>query len=652
MPSRPAWLLVLAFSAIACCSDLRLYAAEAPRRGALPKYEAGKSYFVGGSWFQYAGTTGDGADCWLYPHLDGTCELFTAVSIKEPGRAQRVYWQGDLESRFQPETGAFANLWGSAEALNEALNAETAPQRQAAARLLAYYQAIRGGAAPYHLREHWPALEKHLNKEDLTWVGERATARAAALKAVPKPGTAISGLSATSALDRGPREYYRRMLADGYLDICIVGGNMYDDDRGTYNSWAFVEELRKKLDAMGLKHYPCRLSADKSVAVKTVRLLGQNIVLRIRHTGGSTQYHRIVRGVANFVEGLAHADVFIYHGHSNLKSGAYYVSESIMEFSRFQVGMGDTRDLGAKCHGLKQKSYQLIAFQSCVSFEKYARHANAYYLEKLPGAPGAAGFLGNSAYCYFVDFAPRYAALIESLLGEKGPRTIAEKLDAIRPHPQTPNLIYRGILQPEFTFIVPAGVKIEKTATALPEELFLISGTGSDGRTYLGTGVFPQDRPGEVVQLARTPEGLFGLYADGSLKRVGPDTGGAAKPAPLTRDPGLKFVFISASQDEKGNAYLLLAGNDGRLYVKQPGQALAQPAGLQPPQGTQFVAAGRSREHGEVAQDKQGHWHTWDAKARAFAPLKTTPALLDAAPSLLGHGLPGHSLYFDPAVMR
>lgn len=640
MPFRPTWLLGLVLFA----GLLRVEApsaAEAPKRKAeAVKYQAGQSYFVGGTWFQYLGENADGAGRWLYPHLDGVFEVFTETRDAAGPKAGKLYWTGDLESRFNPETGAFANLWGPAEAINEVLGAETNEQRRAAARMLALYMEIRGGEPPYYLREHTATIEKFLTKEDVAWAKAQSAEHAAAVKNVAKPGTVVQGLTAPVPLAQGPREYYRRMAEDGYLDICIVGGNMYDDERGTFNSWAFVEELRKKLDALGLKHYACRGSEDRSVSMKAVKLLGQNVTLRIRHTGGSSQYHRIVRGVTNFVEGLAHADVFIYHGHSNLLSGTYYISESIMDFSRFHIGLDNQKDLGAKCYGLKQKPYQLIAFQSCTSYEKYCRPVRWYYEKDLAKEPGNAGFMGNAAYCYFVDFAPRYGAMIEMLLQEKGTRDIAARLDGIRPDPRTPNMIFRGILQPRFTFIVPKGAKIEKFEEFHNDKFNLVEGTGSDGKTYDSTELFPQNKPGEVVQVARQLDGIYALYADGKLMKAGPGTDGAAKPSDLSADAARRFVFISQGTDGKTNPLLILVGKDGKIYLRHK-DAQAGLAPCQPPQGTSFVAAGDDADGRLVAQDRDGKWHAWDEKARAFKPLDKPAELKDATPSLLGHGTPG-----------
>lgn len=635
-------LLIASFS-LGLIASQQMHAAEGPRRKAAPaKYVVGNSYFIGGSWFQYIGSTADGADRWLYPHIDGVFELFTETGIPQPGRAGRTYWQGDLESRFQPDTGVFTNLWGTAEALNEVLGADDPEQRRAAARMLELYMLLRGGEPPCYLREHWATVQKCLDKSDKAWAQAQAADHIAALKNIPIPGTALPDIATPIPLAQGPREYYRRMVEDGYLDVCIVGGNMYDNETGTFNSWVFVEELRKKVEAWKLKDFTCRMSADKSISMKSIKLLGQNVTLRIRHTGGSTQYNRIVRGVTNFVEGLAHADIFIYHGHSNVLSGTYYISESIMDYSRFRIGLDCQKDLADKCYGLKQKPYQLIALQSCTSYDKYCRPIRWYYEKDLAKEPGNAGFMGNAAYCYFVDFAPRYSAMLDLILQEKGARDIAAKLDGIRPHPQTPNMIFRGILQPRFTFIVPKGVKIDtfKEYTA-KDNYNLTEGKGTDGKTYYSTENFPQNRPGEVVQVAMVENELYALYDDGSVMRAGNDTDGAAKPGDLTSDPKQRFVFLSYGEDERKNPLLVLIGKDGKIYVKIKTAAQITLAGCQPPQGTQFVAAGDDPNGTLVAQDDKGAWFAWDLKQKAFVALEKPAMIVDAAPSLLENGTPG-----------
>jgi len=81
------------------------------------------------------------------------------------------------------------------------------------------------------------------------------------------------------------------------------------------------EELRGELEAAGFRSGRFRGSPHPARCEKTVALLGRRVRVRVRLTGGSRERAGIRRAVANFVEGLAHADVVLYLGHSNYGSG-------------------------------------------------------------------------------------------------------------------------------------------------------------------------------------------------------------------------------------------------------------------------------------------------------------------------------------------
>ncbi|MCZ7648283.1 MAG: hypothetical protein M5U26_23995 [Planctomycetota bacterium] len=639
------FLLVLGLSALA---DI---ASSAEPRGVLPRGQAqereiGSSYLIGGWWFQYLGRSAERAELWLFPHLDAVPEIFTAPK-------DAATWQGSLDSVFHPGEGRFANLFNAAEVLNELYEPRTqAPARRQAARLLGLYRRLHPDPkGPYYLRPYEKDLERALGAGDREWLAARQAWQAEMLKRAPRAGTQAPALRVPCPLEQGPKEYYRRLVADGYLDLAVIGGNLYDPGNATFNSWEHVEKLRGALRRLGLNAEGFRDSNERTLLTGTARMLGQSVRVRVNLTGGSTREHRIVRTVANFVEGLARADLVFYHGHSNYESGKYWLSESPNEFACFQIGMSEPRDLTEKCYGLGRKPYQIFGFQSCTSYPRYARTVRWHYERELPGWNGALGVLGNPTLCSMRDFAPRYAALVELLLQERPPREILQKLNALVQDQNTPHLVMRGLLQPRLSFIVPRGVKMkdfqEEDADA-PSQVF---GEGADGRTYASTEVFVQDTPGEIVQAVPLPGRLYGLGGDGILYEYGEGTGGAMRASAASRDPKLKFVF-AARTDDRGRPRVLLTGADGRLYRYEPG-ASGPSADLMPPRGVRFVAAGLDEEQRIVAQGDDEAYYAWDAKARRYEKLERAPGWdrQSVTPSLSGRGIAGE-LWTPEGVLR
>jgi hypothetical protein len=593
--------------------------AAAPRRPAQP--EVGRSCPVAGWWFQYLGEDGQGERIWLFPAGP---------------------WSGDLGTRFDPKKGLFENTFNGAEVLNEFLHKETPRARkQEAARLLKLWLAVHPAQqTPYYARGFVRDLGKYVSGEARAWVEEQLALRRRLLERAKAFGVKVPGLQNPVPAERGPQEYYRRMLRDGYLDIAVVSGNLRNNSTGTYHSWQHMEEFRETLaKERGFKGARFRRAADETLGILHVKMLGRPVTVRVHMTGGSMRDYRIIRAVANFVEGMAHADLFVYFGHSNYSSGSYYISEADTPWSRFQVGLRNQRDLTAKCHLLRTRPHQLICFQSCSSYRKYAQPIRWHYARTWPGRPGHVGFMGTSRLCWFQDFVPRYMKLIELMLKEQGARTIQDALNAIEPMPTTPPMILRGFLQSPASFILPEGVTVANVREESAQRGHQVLGDGSDGRSYHSTEVFAQDFAGEIVQVAALRDGLYGLTKDGRVYFCGRGTGGAALESSLTGKSDVRFAFIGTITRLMGARPILL-GRDGKVYRRNDRSRRPCLAREQPPKGVVFTAIGEDAEHRLIALDDKDGWHGWDRKRLRFARLKEAPKPR-WEPSLLGHGTKG-----------
>jgi len=604
----------------------------APRRPA--QAQVGGSCRVARWWFQYLGEDGRGERIWLYPHFDGIHEIFRAPKAGP--------WTGDLGTRFDPRKGVFENTFNGAEVLNEFLHEKATPeQKREAARLLALWLAVHPAKeTPYYARDFVRKLGKHVSVKTRAWAEAQVALRRRLLRRVGTFGVEVPGLKVPISAERGPREYYRRMLRDGYLDIAVVGGNLRDKDTGKYRSWEQVEKFRETLAKKhGFKGARFRRASDETLGILHTKMLGRLMTVRVHMTGGSLRGYRIMRAVANYVEGLAHADLFVYHGHSNYSRGTYYISECYAPWSRFQVGMRNQRDLSAKCHLLRTRPHQLICFQSCSSYHKYAQPIRGYYARTWPERPGHAGFMGTSKMSWFIDFVPRYAKLVELLLKERGARTIQDEVNAIKPKPTTPPMVLRGFLQPPTSFILPAGVTVANVREEPAQRGHQVLGDGSDGRTYRSTEVFAQNFAGEIVQVAAVRNGLYGLTQDGRVYFCGRGTCGAALESHLTGKSDARFAFIGTISGVLG-ARLVLIGTDGKVYRREDRGRRHCPAFLQPPDGVGFAAIGEDAARRLIAIDDQGGWYGWDRKTQGFVKLKVAPKPL-WEPSLLGRGTKG-----------
>jgi hypothetical protein len=591
----------------------------------------GETVWIGGRYFQFAGTNTSSEALYFYPHTDGVAELFT---VRADGA-----WRGSFESRFDPSAGRFENLFNAGEvAVEFAYGPLDLQRRRPSARLLAVFMDLYDQPQPpyylRHLREQISSALTDKDREDVAKIVEQHRTAARGLRVV---GTQLKRFTAPRGSLDAP-EYYRRLIADGYLDITVCGGNLYAEAWGTYNSWAFTEQFSARLKKQGFSAAAFRTSSDAVRLEKAVRLFDENIVVRITVTGGSKQPHRILRSVANFTEGFSRADVLLYHGHSNKDEGAYYLAELDSEFQRFQIGMNDTRDLVAKLQGLNARPHQIFGLQTCVSLEKYAYPIRNAFDEHYPNAHGHAGFIATPTMSQQVDFAPRYAAFVEQLTQGRGPRAIHEAMNAPKPDPHSKPLVFRGVLQPRASFLVPKGVSISSTSTVSIDGIFLTQGVGSDGAKYMSTDLFPQDAPGDVRQIVTLQKTIYALYADGSLYEASAESTGAVKACAAVRNLRAKILHICA--DAAGERLLLLC-DDNTLRAFSPGDQSSQYSRVQLPAKSSFKAIAFDAQKNFFAQDAEKNWWQWFAQEKVFRRSDEVPKMKTASPSLSGFGLAG-----------
>ena len=569
-------------------------------------------------------------EVWLYPHSDGVPELF----VEGKGA-----WRGSLGSRFHPERG-FANRFNAAEVANELAGADTpSADRRRAARLLMLYRALHPAAgSPSWLAPLEQRIERYGEPGDLEWAEARAEEQRRLLSGLSRVGTRVARAPARL---RSAADHYAALLADGFLDVVVIGGNSKDSETAQRYGGRLLDALREELAGLGFRAQRERGAPARTLYERVVRIGKTRARVRLRIAGGSGRGDEERRAVAAFVEGLARADVLIYLGHSNKDSGAYYLSERKTPYSRFRLGLAaEGEDLERRCYGLGRKAHQVLSLQSCSSYEKYCRPIRAGF----PRGPGRRppGVVGTPDVAYFQDFVPRARAFLRLLLAGAGPRRIASRLNELKPMPDSPTQVLRGVLQPQHSFLLPRGVQRQGAIEELgPEDGFLALGQGSDGKRYPSTGVFPQDVPGEVVQVARAGQGLYGLYRDGELRWVGPDTGGAALPVAAARHFRLRFV---APVQLGRRAALVAIDERGRVLCLQG--ARARVARARPPRGVRFVALGHPRE-GEgparaylAARDHEGR--TWLLRLGGAPAWRLHEEALPLAvsPSLLGQGVP------------
>jgi hypothetical protein len=591
----------------------------------------GETVFHEKAYFQYLGVESDGARLWLYPHTDGVPEIFVE---RDAGA-----WSGDLGSSYEPKSGRFSNLFNAGEAAGEFLYGGTgAAQRASLARLLSLFLAHYDHAQPpYYLRPHLNTIKDALTPESSAEVVQSAALHRARIARVSEPGTCLPALKAArSPTDKD--EYLRRLTADGYLDMAVIGGNLYTEAWGTYNSWAFTEVFIARLKKQGFRAEPFRECDDAVRLTRVVRLLGQEIVVRVTATGGSMKPRRVMRGVANFTEGFARADVWLYHGHSNKIEGAYYVSENNDLFARFQIGWNDSRDLIEKLQGLHRREHQILAFQSCISLEKYAMPARARFEKDFKPSPGHEGLIATPDISMQRDFAPRFSAFVELLCEGRGARDLLLAMNDIRPENESKPQVFRGVLQPRASFVLPPGVTLKSFTDARQLGFLATLGTGSDGRTYLSSDLFAQNQPGDVVQMTELKEIVYALYKDGRVFAVHAASGGAMVECRATA--GLRAKPLSMAVDTSSGRILLLC-NDGRLRTFLPGDRSCGYDRVQPPRGADWKGIAYDAANRLVARAADGSWLAWNTSNQRFEKLSAEPEWSDAPPSLNAVGRPG-----------
>jgi len=200
-------------------------------------------------------------------------------------------------------------------------------------------------------------------------------------------------------------------------------------------------------------------------------------------------------------------------------------------------------------------------------------------------------------------------------------------------------MLLRGVLQARGTFVVPPGVAIAAARELGPDDAFLVVGAGSDGREYVSTEVFPQDAPGEVVQVVRWRGGVYGLRADGVLERVGPETGGAARPSRLA--DGLVLVYVGRAELDGRRDDLVLVDAANRVHAISGDPPRLERPPRQPPPGVRFTAVGQDADDRLVARDAAGEAWVWAALGQEWERSGDPVVIATATPSLRAAAAPG-----------
>lgn len=584
----------------------------------------GETRWVGDYAFQYLGPDDAGRDQWLYPHPDGALEVLTA---------EGPAWEGELGSRYLPTPGRFERRFQLAQALTALEGEGQALSRSDAARVLALFVALHDAEpdAPFeppYLEPLARTLRRALDDEDEAWVTAQAQRHRDAVARVATPGTRV--LTPQAPL-RSAADHYQALIADGYLDVCVVGGNSENTETGELYSLEMAQRLLTGLRADGFtetaRAEPNVIDCERGIT------LGEHAArVRVRIAAAHTDEAAVLAGLATFVEGLAHADVVLFFGHSN-KGAGIYVSDRKRSLENFRLD-ADHRHLEAKCHGLGRRPHQVVWLQCCLSYARYGSHIAAYYDASARTAPG---LVGPAERVPKGDFAPRCGRFLELLCQGAGPRRIARELDDLRPMKTSPAMLLRGVLQPRHSFVLPAEVTITAVAAGDEDDGFVAWGVGSDGVRYPSTAVFPQDAPGEVVQVVGHGEGVYGVTDDGRLLEVSADTGGACVEVVAPRE-GRRVVCAGWAR-RLGKRRLFLLDDEGRLrHLSRGGDRLIEPTHALPPAGVTLVGLANDADGRLVAVDAEGG--AWASRSRRWEP--TAPvALPELAPSLRRGGRVG-----------
>lgn len=542
--------------------------------------EIGVSYFVKSNWFKYLGKKGQ-KHYWLYPHMDGVYEIFSSKGTQ---------WRGFLGSEYNFNTGRFSKQFSIARTLNKALGnkkeVSTEKNQYEALKKLDYLMKLHPwGKLPYYLDFYKKDLEKLIkdhNIDESSGMTEELYSRVKTLE------TSVDELLLPNEGLPGCKEYYRRILKDGYLDISVIGGNL------DFQAWNYVEKLKNKLLSGKAK----QTSLPEIIEINQM-IMDVPIKVRIRLTGASVRNHRIRRNVVNFIEGMEHSDMVFYNGHSNYLSGRYFlydyqhgeeqkieVPAAEQKLATFYLGVNNQSSFSEKFRDIGEKEYQIFTFESCKSYEKYANPIKNHLLEKKKYRRDWAAFNGTADTAYFADFVPRTSAFILDVVNQKCGQYIQDHLNTVRPikgREGTPAMVMRNLFGNSHTFILPSKeIVLEMNNESKKDKAHLITANGSDGKVYYSSGVFLQDNPGDIVQLAHVPDnkGLYALHSDGRVYFIDDDKleAGTAKESVVSKTTGYRFKYLLNTKTSDGENVLYLLNQNGTLYYKQSDTSLSESA--------------------------------------------------------------------------
>jgi hypothetical protein len=576
--------------------------------------EVGVSYFVKSNWFKYLGKKGK-KHFWLYPHMDGVYEIFSSKGST---------WKGFLGSRYSFTTGEFTKRFSIARTLNKALGEkeESTEKNQYEALLkMDYLMKLHPwGKLPYYIdfyKKDLKQLIKDHNIRETSALTEELYSRVKDLE------TSVDELLLADEGLPGCKEYYRRILKDGYLDISVIGGNL------DFQAWDYIEKLKSKLLANSAKEtvLPEMIEIDRTI-------MDVPIKVRIRLTGASVRTKRIRRNVVNFIEGMEHSDMVFYNGHSNYLTGRYFlfdyqhgeeseikVPAAEQKLATFFLGVNNQSSFSEKFRDIGQKDYQIFTFESCKSYEKYANPIKNHLLEKKKYRRDWAAFVGTADTAFFSDFVPRTSAFIMDVVKQKCGQDIQDHLNSVRPVAgtkyNTPALVMRNLFGNSHTFILPnEEIELEMNMEKKKDKAHLITAKGSDGKTYFSSGVFLQDNPGDIIQLGLIPDGisLYGLHSNGKVYYIDEDANeaGSAKESAVSRDSKYRYTYLLNTKTSDNKEVLYLLSEEGKLLYKTSESSLT----ISSRQFPGIVRLGKDKENNLYIQTDTDEIYSYDSSFR------------------------------------
>jgi len=588
----------------------------------------GEYIFIHGHWFLSLSKDENKRNQWAYHHAEDVYEVFHPINDKSE------LWQGDLGSIFDLKAKSFSQKFSAAVYLNLFLKTK---KTQFANQLSLFIKLHSKDSTPYYLRPYLKKIKAKTNRQTINQILEKRKPHAPYLH---NRLFQVKSLNREISLKKGPDEFYRQMFQNGTFDISIVGGNLQNRTTEHFASKFHIHKLKKKLITLGFKSYNYHPKSTHHYLIKQIHFKGKIIITRVQMTAGYLGLKKNRLGIANFVEGLAHADLLIYHGHSNRDTGAYYISEDKSRFSKFQLGFKSQKDILEKCHWGKTKMHhQILALQSCFSYYKYCLPIqNAF---KNIEYKKAIGYIGSNQKLHFREFSPRNAKLIEMLLNKKGARDILQAINSIKPFKFTSNLIFRGVLQKRNTFILPKDISIVELKTLSKKYNNYQYGIGSDGRKYFSSENFAQNFLGEIVQIIALKNSLLGLSKQGILYSLNRRTQGALKEI-IIKKHNSPIIFMANLISQDHNKVLCVIDRNYQIFSLSLLKGKLKKINSTLPNPERPICIGNTANNQILIKTMNNTIYKFDIDTKKYIKVSPSTEIKNITPHLEGFGLAGY----------